>query len=95
LSEQVFLSDSMSQLIYSAIHYSVDLSSGDSSRSDFLMDYGLELWIATVHASRQYTSALDSLFPYLIAIMSRNLEYLAPGMRLIESYILLGSAPFF
>ncbi|KAJ0404561.1 hypothetical protein ATCC90586_004857 [Pythium insidiosum] len=60
----------------------------------FLMESGLELWVESVAAARQYSDALHALFPNAVRLLDRDLEHVRLVLTLLERYVRLGGAAF-
>jgi len=56
--------------------------------------FALDLWLATLQCSVQYTPELGALFPCLVAYVRGNTAHLRAALSICESYVHLGRAPF-
>eukprot|EP01083_Nonionella_stella_P039055 106212_1 len=65
-----------------------------SEETSYLTEQGFELWLKVLQNTPVLTSELLALFPNWIAHTKDSILFVATGMKILESYILLGGADF-
>jgi hypothetical protein len=76
---------------YHVVDYSVSLSSEDIL---YVLEDGLDLWIAVVNNATVFTPELLQLFPKVLAIINQSVTLIDRCMKVVEAYILLGRSDF-
>eukprot|EP01127_Copromyxa_protea_P013332 TRINITY_DN3579_c0_g1_i1.p1 TRINITY_DN3579_c0_g1~~TRINITY_DN3579_c0_g1_i1.p1 ORF type:complete len:982 (-),score=188.56 TRINITY_DN3579_c0_g1_i1:53-2917(-) len=79
------------QFLVPVIQYSIQTKTDDSQ---YLLEDGIELWLTTLSHTHRLSDGLSQLFPGVFEILSRDYEYVAKCMRILEAYILMGGIEF-
>eukprot|EP00904_Undaria_pinnatifida_P002018 jgi/Undpi1/11817/HiC_scaffold_4.g01516.m1 len=65
-----------------------------SDESIYLMEAGLELWLALLRHTAEYGETLHKLFPRIPAMLRSDLDYLKQAMLIVEAYVVVGGTVF-
>lgn len=89
--EAIGESTRFASFLYPVISYSVTYGSEDLL---YVLEDGLDLWLAVVNTSGSFSPDLLQLFPRLLGLMSHTVNQISHCMKIVEAYILLGRTEF-